>query len=165
MDFPHQAILGQWRHDCQVASWPLIEHGQSRARSETRSQVGEGRPFSPHPHTKFLVNEAPHCRVFQKGKIKKTSRSRKECQEVATFPTTLPGLKSPPCAFPSVSCGTDMPSVWAAGKVTLWPLSTLSPHAPPAGDRKVQSTMNINMNKKNELENDRLLIKQIYKNS
>lgn len=72
-----------------MASWPLTEHGQPQARSETRSRVGEGR--LPCSSVLTLIPNSWWMKhltavLFQKGKIKKTSRSRKECQEAATFP-------------------------------------------------------------------------------
>lgn len=117
--------------EAQLPSGQLAtEYGQWRARREAGHRLGKaGRPaLQSSPHTKFLAKHLPAW-SFQKGKIKKSSRSRRECQ-AATFPTTLPGLKGPPCAFPSVSGGTDMLSVWTAGKVTLWPLFHLVSPSP-----------------------------------
>lgn len=125
------------------------------AGQEGDQVTGWGRqatlPFSPYPQTTFLAKHLTALSV-QKGKIKKSSQSRKECQ-ATTFPTTLPGLKGPLCAFPSAFGGTDMSSQCGQQARSLCGhFSILSPHPPPGDDRKVQSTMNINMNKKMNLK-------------
>lgn len=102
--------------------------------------------FSPHPQTKFLVKHLTAL-SFQKGKIKKSSRSRKECQ-AATFPTTLPGLGVFPVPFPLFLVGRTHCQCGQQARSLCGHFPILSSHAPPGDDRKVQSTMNINMNKK-----------------
>lgn len=133
-------------------SWPLIEQGQPWARREPRSQAGEGRPPSPLVLTLTPTPvKCPTALSFQKGKIKKSSQPFPlpyACQGM------LPTVRVLPCVFPSVSSwernffGQTRHQCRQQVKSLCGHFSTSSPHPPPGGDGKVQSTTNINMNKK-----------------
>lgn len=151
-----------WGNGGTIAKWPA-DHSLSKGSCGPGGRPGHRLGRAGHPVLQFspsyqISGQAPHCLVIPKIQNKELLLAQERVCSCHLSPLPYPACKGPPwCLSFSFQwetnfsgqmchrCGRQVRSLRGH-------FSTLSSHAPPGGDAKVQSTMNINMNKKMNLK-------------